>query len=72
MQQRNRNRIRSNIMQIGVAWALTLIFIVLKLTGYIDWSWVLVLAPLWAGFVLVVLLLLLLASVGKISIRKRK
>lgn len=59
-------------MQIGVAWALTLIFIVLKLTGYIDWSWVLVLAPLWAGFVLVVLLLLLLASVGKISIRKRK
>ena len=59
-------------MQIGVAWALTLIFIVLKLTGYIDWSWVLVLAPLWTGFVLVVLLLLLLASVGKISIRKRK
>lgn len=59
-------------MQIGVAWALTLIFIVLKLTGYIDWSWVLVLAPLWAGFVLVVLLLLLLASVGKLSIRKRK
>ena len=59
-------------MQIGVAWALTLIFIVLKLTGYIDWSWVLVLAPLWAGFVLVILLLLLLASVGKISIRKRK
>lgn len=58
-------------MQIGVAWALTLIFIVLKLTGYIDWSWVLVLAPLWAGFVLVVFLLLLLASVGKISIRKR-
>ena len=59
-------------MQIGVAWALTLIFIVLKLTGYIDWSWIFVLAPLWAGFVLVVLLLLLLASVGKISIRKRK
>lgn len=59
-------------MQIGVAWALTLIFIVLKLTGYIDWSWIFVLAPLWAGFVLVVFLLLLLASVGKISIRKRK
>ena len=59
-------------MQIGVAWALTLIFIVLKLTGYIDWSWVFVLAPLWLGLVLVVLLLLLLASVGKISIRKKK
>jgi hypothetical protein len=33
---------------------LTIVFIILKLTGYITWSWVWVLAPLWipvVGFV---------------------
>ena len=33
---------------------LTIVFIVLKLTGYITWSWVWVLAPLWipvVGFI---------------------
>ena len=29
---------------------LTLIFITLKLTGYINWSWWWVLAPLWGSF----------------------
>ena len=32
---------------------LTLIFITLKLTNYIDWSWWAVLAPLWVPGVLV-------------------
>jgi len=58
-------------MQIGVAWALTLIFIVLKLTGYIDWSWVFVLAPLWLGVVLVLLLIFVLGMTGTLSFRKR-
>lgn len=31
---------------------LTLIFIVLKLTGYITWSWLWVLSPLWIFLVL--------------------
>lgn len=30
---------------------LTLIFIVLKLTGFIAWSWLWVLSPLWITFV---------------------
>ena len=38
-------------MKIGFLEMLTLIFIILKLTGYIMWSWVWVLAPLWGGFV---------------------
>lgn len=29
-------------------WLLTLLFVGLKLTGHIDWSWWLVLAPVWA------------------------
>ncbi len=32
---------------IGFLQALTLIFIVLKLTGHIAWSWLWVLSPLW-------------------------
>ena len=34
----------------GFLGLLTLIFITLKLTGYITWSWVWVLSPLWIGF----------------------
>lgn len=37
---------------IGFAGMLTILFIGLKLTHYIDWSWVWVLAPLWIGIAL--------------------
>ena len=39
---------------IGFCGLLTILFIALKLLGYIDWSWWWVLAPLWAGFALFV------------------
>lgn len=32
----------------GFLGLLTLLFIGLKLTGYVDWSWWIVLAPIWA------------------------
>ena len=32
-------------MKIGLFGLLTLIFVTLKLTGYIDWAWWLVLSP---------------------------
>ena len=38
---------------------LGLIFIVLKVAGIITWSWWLVLAPLWIGWALFVILALL-------------
>lgn len=31
---------------MGFSWWLTLAFIVLKLTGYIDWSWWWVISPI--------------------------
>ncbi|QNJ59399.1 hypothetical protein PP997_gp39 [Gordonia phage BigChungus] len=34
---------------IGFGGALFLVFLVLKLTGVIDWSWWWVTAPLWIG-----------------------
>jgi hypothetical protein len=38
---------------------LTVLFIGLKLTGYIDWSWWLVLAPMWAPVALILGILVL-------------
>ena len=41
---------------ISVGTVLFLIFLVLKLTGLVQWSWWWVTAPLWIEFVLIVLL----------------
>jgi hypothetical protein len=35
---------------IGLGGAVFLVFLVLKLTGHIDWSWWWVTAPLWGVF----------------------
>lgn len=35
---------------IGFAGLLTVLFIALKLTHVVSWSWLWVLAPLWIGF----------------------
>lgn len=51
-------------MKIGFTGLLTILFIGLKLTGYIDWSWVWVLAPMWIGFAVLIFILLLMALVG--------
>ncbi len=48
---------------VGVAEVLTIVFIVLKLTGVITWSWWLVLLPSLISFTIYVLLLL-----GKVAI----
>lgn len=37
---------------MGFISTLTLIFIVLKLTGYISWPWLWVLSPIWISFTL--------------------
>jgi hypothetical protein len=43
----NNNNSSSGIGFLGL---LTILFIALKLTGYVDWSWWLVLSPIWGGF----------------------
>lgn len=45
---------------IGFCRALTLLFIGLKLTNYINWSWWWVLSPLWGSVVLIVVVLIIL------------
>ena len=34
---------------IGLTFVLTILFVVLKLAGVIDWLWAWVLSPLWIG-----------------------
>lgn len=43
---------------IGFFGLLAILFIGLKLTGHIDWSWFWVLSPLWGGFILTITVLL--------------
>lgn len=70
-----------NTKGIGFLGMLTLVFIVLKLVGTIDWAWYLVLAPLWApaaivlGIVAIIFLVVLLFSGYKdwrASVRRNK
>jgi hypothetical protein len=43
---------------IGFFGLMFLIFMTLKLTGFIDWSWWWVTAPLWGGFALIILFII--------------
>lgn len=40
---------------IGLGGLLGVAFVVLKITGYIDWSWWYVTLPFWGGFMLFIL-----------------
>ena len=61
-------------MKIEFLGLLTLVFIVLKLTHYIDWSWLWVLSPLWLGWLSLTAILFVLAliGIGKTTIKSKK
>jgi len=44
---------------IGIGGLLTVLFVGLKLTHYIDWSWWWVLSPIWIGLAAIVGILFL-------------
>jgi len=50
---------------IGFFGLLTVLFIGLKLTGYIDWSWLWVLSPLWISIVVLILVIVIAAIFTK-------
>lgn len=52
---------------IGFCGLLGILFIGLKLTGYVDWAWWLVLLPLywWIPFVILMLFIMLIVSACK-------
>ena len=50
---------------IGFAGLLTIVFIVLKLLGFITWSWIWVFSPIWIDAILVILLLAVLIFLNR-------
>lgn len=56
----------SNSGGIGFCGLLTIVFIALKLTDTIDWSWIWVLSPLWLPVALVVALFAIVYPLSKV------
>lgn len=56
---------------IGFTGLLTIAFIVLKLTNYIDWSWWWVLSPIW-GYAAIVIVLLIITAIIEVKIEDSK
>lgn len=52
----------------GLPSCLFLLFTALKLTGYIDWSWWWVTAPLWGGLALLLAFVLCVLAVASIAV----
>ena len=57
---------------IGVGMVLFIVFLVLKLTGTIDWSWWWVTSPLWIPIALAILISGIIITVAAIIERLRK
>ncbi len=55
---------QSNSGGIGFVGLLTILFIGLKLTGFITWSWWLILSPLWATFLLGAIVVIVVATLS--------
>ena len=63
----NRNNSSSGI---GICGVLTVVFIVLKLVGVIDWSWLWVLCPLWIDILLTIIVLVVISIIDKRTVNK--
>lgn len=52
---------------MGFISVLTLIFIVLKLTNNINWSWIWVLSPIWITTILLIIIFAIIMIGGRIK-----
>lgn len=66
----NKHESSTTTGSIGFTGLLGIVFIVLKLTGVINWSWVWVLCPFWIGIVLYAVIVLVI--LGYTIARDRK
>lgn len=55
---------------IGLMGILFIVFLVLKLTNFINWSWLWITAPLWMPTALVVVILILMMLISLIKLKK--
>ena len=78
MNNDNKSNNTSKAGGVGFLSLLALVFITLKLTGFISWSWLWVLAPIWIpaaiviGILLIALVVLLVKELVVQTERKRK
>jgi hypothetical protein len=58
-----KNNNSANVKSGGMSTAMVLfiVFLVLKLTGYITWSWWWVTAPLWGGIAIMITFIIIAA-----------
>ena len=56
----------ANHVNLGFLDVLTLIFITLKLTNVINWSWWAVLSPIWIQLVLIIITIIILLIIKNI------
>lgn len=52
---------------IGFFDLLAIVFIACKLTGFIDWPWLLVLSPIWGFWILVIALAIIAVIASEIK-----
>lgn len=57
----------SSASGISFFGALALIFIVLKLVGVIDWSWVWVLSPIWISWIIFAVIFIITLVIYKLA-----
>jgi len=62
---RDNNSGCSPVGGVSFGSLLTLVFIVLKLTGVIDWSWIWVLSPLWISAILILIGVIILCLIKR-------
>ena len=60
---KNDNNNKSVSGSIGFIDLLTIAFVVLKLCGVIEWSWLWVLSPIWISLLLVLIIAIILMIV---------
>lgn len=63
----DNNNKHNNAGGLGLGTILTIVFVVLKLCGVIDWAWIWVLAPLWISAALTIILVILIFVIAKIK-----
>lgn len=66
------NQNNNNNNGVGFVGLLTILFIGLKLTDTITWSWFWVLSPLWISCILAVIFIIVFCSVAAVSKNKKR
>ena len=72
MSNSNNNRGTSVGGGLGILGVVEIVFIILKLLGVINWSWWIVLIPLWIDLGITLLAILIIIIVAIIMANKRK